>query len=254
MISDFTIISTGLLNNADFSTLSYYESVCPVIIQSWDGQNFSTIPKTFSGHLNISSLPPIPKEISAPFMHRYSYMFLGIKIAVERVETQYTIRLRNDEHISDLSFLIEEFLKDIKKIVCSNIFWPKEYPNHIGDHIFIAETDLLQKTYITLCEAIYHHGQPVFSSNPSPEHALFDAFIVHSRNKYSIRTDRKETISDRAAVVSIDKLGAYKIVNNTDEGRKEWNNFNLCPYQLIVKNEELKDQDILTYREIESLS
>lgn len=233
--SNFTILSAGLFNPADFSTINYYATIGPVVVQCWSTQDdtfISDIPITV-----VKSQQPLVSEAMAPHIQRLAWQAAGILLGLEQCDTQYTIRVRNDEHVSDLSDLIDAFLKDTKRLVCSNMFWPKAYPMHIGDHIFVAETELLRVAYRDLKELSM--AGKVTETHPSPEWALFKAWVCASRKKY-LQSKPVEAIADRVGVVSIEQFGNYCIRNHTNDGLRTFTSEHPCDlYELVASDAEL---------------
>ena len=246
--SDFTIMSAGLLHEADFSEMPYYTSLGQVVVQCWCDQNANKIPLLPGVSVVQTPGPILPDSIARDDMLRFSYQVMGIRLGLEKCNTRYTIRVRNDEHFTDLSELIRVFLLDTRRIVASNIFWGK--PLFIGDHVFVAETDLLKGAYDRLCRQVLL-GVPLKENQPSPEYALLSAFIEASRAKYPPwKTD--EMIIDRADVVPISRFGNYLVINHPepskgDGGVRRWTQENPCDYEMITTSSQLIYTPIVLY-------
>lgn len=229
---EISIIKCGLLRDADFSHLAYYKSIGPVLIHHWAHDRLVDV-DTSGIELVTIEMPRIPD--GPDHIRRYHWQFRGIREALARVRTPYVIRTRNDESFSDFHMLISVFALDMNRIVCSNILWPASCPTHIGDHVFIARTDLLREAYDLLCRL------RLSEQFPSPELALFKAFL-------DVRTDRhgvSTIISEVAGIVPIEEFGIYSVLNHRDNNVTiRWNRDNpVDAYQLITENSQL-DVDI----------
>lgn len=229
---EISIIKSGLLRDADFSHLDYYKSIGPVLIQHWTCDRLVNVDTS-----GIEFVPiEMPKVPDGPdYIRRYYWQFRGIRETLARVRTPYVIRTRNDESFSDFHMMISVFALDMSRIVCSNVFWPVSNPTHIGDHVFIARTDLLREAYDLLCRL------RLSEQFPSPELALFKAFCDARTDCHGVST----IISEVAGVVPIEEFGIYSVINHRDNNvTVRWNLDNpVDVHQLVVENSQL-DVDI----------
>lgn len=215
MSSDFNVLSAGLLNPGDYSSWEYYASVGDMVVQFWDDQDPVGMPD-FVTRVTLA-LPVLNGHSDRADFRSMCYQWEGIYAGLQFCTAPYTIRVRNDEHVTDLAPLIEHFLKDTKRIVCANTFWPKSHPSHIGDHLFVARTDLLLAAYASLCKAVAG-GTPTYPNYPSPERRLFEEFAAASMR--AVPSGRHEGVVEwagvveRAGVVDVRDLGDYSIHNH----------------------------------------
>ena len=236
------IISTGLLaDDVDLSTLEYYTNIGHTIVQCFADQDERLIPVVNGVAVARTNRPAIPSGWP-PHWQRFAYQVAGVKSALERCESEYVIRVRNDEHVSNLAPLIDKFRDNTRRLVSSNILWSKEYRTHVGDHVFMGETGLLLATYTALWEAVLA-GAPLSVKHPSPECELFKAFVVASRSKYP-SSKEKEVVLDRADVVPIHQFGSYKMMNHREDHTFAWTQNNPCPYSLVGDSGELSQTPI----------
>jgi len=227
---NLTILSTGLLNEADFSTLDHYADVAPVIVQYWISQDETRIPPMS----NVRTLAvECPDYGDYGDYARKIYQVHGILCGLRACETMFVLRVRNDEHISDVLPLLDELEKDPKRLVCSNIFWPQKFPKHVGDHIMAARTDLLTATYQSILNDMLDGHMP-----DSLEEEILRTFVYYSR-LYSPPDEDRENLADRVAVVPIDRLSPHRIINHMGDGEvRTWTN--ASPAGLIQTEEELR--------------
>jgi len=231
------VISSGLLmEDTDLTTVDYYASLGPVIVQFFEDQDERRVPIA-NGVVIARTKRPTVSSGWPPHWQRFAYQVAGVKAALERCDAEYVIRVRNDEHVTNLLPMVDKFLANKRRLVSANILWSKEYRTHVGDHVFMGETSLLLEAYEVLWGRVIA-GTPLSVKHPSPECELFKAFVVASRKKYP-SSKEKEMVLDRADVVPIHQLGDYKVMNHRDDRTFAWTQNNPCPYNLVVDSAEL---------------
>ena len=67
------------------------------------------------------------------------------------VNTKFVMKLRSDEYYTPIKKFMDEFFKNPKTLLCSNIFWKPNDSYHISDHIMMGRTDFFRsglKSYL----------------------------------------------------------------------------------------------------------
>jgi hypothetical protein len=148
-MSDISILIQGPLheNSMRESVLETYEKYGEVVVSTWDSPSPCKIPESFSAPFIVHPQPTLGGNVSGVLDgSSFYYATNSILNGLAHVKTKYVIKTRSDECFSNFEPLIEPFLEDPDRLVCANIFaraWDDK-PYHIGDHIFMARTDLLR--------------------------------------------------------------------------------------------------------------
>lgn len=176
---DITLLIAGPIQDRSMQNIECYKNFCQkIIVHTWDDINIKPKSgpndqgsyekllikylKLFDNNsdekvkLYIQSPPKEPCR-NAMFRHYKTLMnqIAGILEGAKRCETKYIIRTRSDEFFTDLQPLITKYCKNKKEhIVAGNVVWKKYTCNyiplkgiHMGDHLFMAETKDVVKTY-----------------------------------------------------------------------------------------------------------
>lgn len=142
-MKDYTIVIQGLLDQYSIDGISNYEKYGDILISTWDYTDTSKVPE----HIKcVKENQPNRDNAIGVFTNVY-YAISGMQNALENVKTKYVVRTRGDEVYFNLDPLIKKFEEDDNKFVCGNIFarsWD-DHPFHIGDHLYVAKTDILKR-------------------------------------------------------------------------------------------------------------
>jgi hypothetical protein len=147
-----TILIQGPLNNISLENIKNYEKFGPIIVSHWDVEpseikyKFPIISK-LKRNKRIKfvsrTLPNLEKKIGILKDSTFYWALESTYNGITECETEYVVKTRSDEYFTNLKPIITKALKfEGKKFVCGNIFIRdyKEYPMHIGDHVFCLKT------------------------------------------------------------------------------------------------------------------
>jgi hypothetical protein len=133
---------------------------------------------------------------------------------------KYTIKHRVDERYSNLHLLIDKFLSNDKKLVSGGtLFAPKVWNlYHVGDHLFIAKTEKLIKSFEMTME--YLHSENFIEEGP--EHTYTKNFLrIHGENP--IDENHDELMRSYFDFVPDKYMFPFVIRSNTNDiGNKVW--------------------------------
>lgn len=230
LASKFTILIQGPLHPNSVIAIRAYAKKFPVILSTWSDtdENESQISKMIgkNDHVTIVSYNLDEEEDFYDEQSRYK-QFLTTYRGLRLVETDYVIKLRSDEYYTDLTPLIEKFLKNKEKLVTSSLFFRKisYYYYHPSDHVYVAKTEKLLKTLKACiddckidpmliaekCKAAAKDG-----STLSPEQHLAINWILENNelnlNKPGLTADdHKKIMKDNFEVVDVKDLGFYTV-------------------------------------------
>jgi len=151
----FDLVIQGPLDNTSISKVDEISSQFEnVMISHWSEDDSSLLGDIKSENISVFNQPTPNRQDTtgvmkdSTFFYSISSTFLGL----QHCTSNYTIKMRSDEYYEDFTPLKELFLKNDNKFVFGNIFakpWSHSM-YHIGDHLFVAKTDLLLKGYAIL--------------------------------------------------------------------------------------------------------
>lgn len=158
MRNNFTVLIQGPLNNISINNIKNYQKFAKkIVISHWD-EDTTNIKKDFPlvkkliNKENIKIISnPIPNLENKRGILKDSTFYLALESTYKGIiecDTEYIIKTRSDEYFTNLQAIVDKTL-DFKgnKIVCGNIFVKnyKNYPMHIGDHIFCIKKKTFNK-------------------------------------------------------------------------------------------------------------
>ncbi len=151
-MNDITIVIQGPIGKKFSDGLSKgirnLETYCKfghIIISTWKNNPVKPSKKFLSKHniTMIESDPDIYKDMysNANMNYQVASTLNGLK----KVNTKYAIKLRSDEHYSDLSKFIEKIKNNPEKVITSNFFFSQNdsEPFHPSDHVIGGTTENL---------------------------------------------------------------------------------------------------------------
>jgi hypothetical protein len=94
---------------------------------------------------------------------------------------KYVIKIRSDEYYEDYSGLIEKMEDNPSKIICSNLFFRKDFPYHIGDHIMAGTYKNMAGMFAACSEKLV---KPVSSPLELQNYLLKDNYKKYIFNNY----------------------------------------------------------------------
>lgn len=272
MRDDLSILIQGPINEVSLSAIEDYSKFSKnIIISTWnlDENGAREIIEKYKNYCNIKLVseqqPDYKKMISDGKLFGISndttfyWQILGLYLGVSNCDTKYIIRTRSDEYFKNLEPLINKFFTNGEKFTCGNIwFRPKSYKSlHIGDHLYITQTDLLNKSLTYLMNVFsgkflnvnavpqmsYMFGSTGGGFN-SPEQVLAKALIISKINPkdtseltkiyYDTNWDSNEICSENFDVIDINELSPIKW--NWSHGGQFGNSFVYNPNNPTISN------------------
>lgn len=220
----FDLVIQGPLNNTSLQHAERYHSEFQnIIVSHWDNDDTSKQPnykKLKDGNLVELVSQPLPDLSKTVLTRRDSTFFYSLTstyAGLKKCVSPYVIKMRSDEFYLNFILLKEKFLKNPDKMVCGNIFFNKwtTRPYHIGDHVFLANTQNLLKTYETLLNiytGITTEPPPWADHTPqtvnTPEDILAKSYLTSKRCPPDL-WDKKETLFKYFDVIDINQLSPY---------------------------------------------
>jgi len=170
----FTAIIQGPLSDECLEYIpTYFEYIDEVVLSCWaDGisedqhQRISLLEHTYGDSFKcvLSPLPSLDlvKLWMPDQSANYYYQIYSTHKGMEQVTTKYAIKMRTDEYYSNLAPLIDVFLRDDEKFVSGNVFFKSVsvYPYHISDHLFVAKSSVLKKSFSLMVDQFNSKDKP----------------------------------------------------------------------------------------------
>ena len=258
MTDKVSILICGKLNRTSIENLHNYTKYKEVIICCWRDDNLKILDGIDSfDNVKILIIEPVHESakkfhgyniLMDEFCHSFYYQAVSIASALRCVNTQYVIKTRSDESFSNLEAMVDKYFSSGEKYLSSNIFWKKcdwgHY--HIGDHVFMAKTKDLVRSYdkmnfffsrnispmLGLCSeqavseqvdldlgADFSPALPVPLIPCNPE-IITACFYLHSvgvkMSDVLDKTKRKKILYDNFQVINVNELGEYTITVNSE--------------------------------------
>jgi len=168
---DTSIIIQGPLHPLTIGTIPFYKKFGEVIVSCWENDS----PEL------LNSLPGDIKLVVSPYPRRP--MISRSNIHLQTISTlngllcstgEMCIKVRSDESYSDLSCFIDAMREHPDKVCCGNVYFRKEYPLHMSDHLFgTAKWRMVQAL-----EWAKEHLETNKPFTPWPEVILTTAFLT----------------------------------------------------------------------------
>lgn len=101
-----------------------------------------------------SETPRIKEKVGVDHGSTFYYALYTTFKGLQKIKSEYTLKIRSDEYFSNLSPIIECISKNPNKLVCGNIFYKpwNIFKGHMGDHIFACKTKTLLESYQRLLD------------------------------------------------------------------------------------------------------
>ena len=101
-----------------------------------------------------SETPILEEKVGVYHDSTFYYALYTTFKGLEKIKSEYTLKIRSDEYFSNLNPIIECISKNPNKLVCGNIFYKpwRIKPFHMGDHIFACKTKTLLESYQRLLD------------------------------------------------------------------------------------------------------
>jgi hypothetical protein len=169
---DCTILIQGPPQHRSLSRILDYRALGPVVVSCW----MDDVPVVGSDVALVATPKPEKQYYVGSANETFSYQVHSILNGLRLVKTPYVVRTRSDEYFNLVPF-IKRYNRRDDKILCGNIFFKpwSTYHFHMGDHLFIARTEILLTAYEALAGNIdrYNNQQ---CAEQSSSFAILDAF------------------------------------------------------------------------------
>jgi hypothetical protein len=228
-MNDVTILIQGKLlqESYDFFIKNYLD--CPVIISTWVDNtiDFTTLPSNF-----VVILSAYPQDHG---QQNLNLQITSTLAGLEKVKTKFVIKIRGDEHWSNMYYIYNSIREIPKKIFTSPIYFRAwqfaEY--HISDHIIAGTTEnlliMFNQSKINFEEnklnisKIKENGKFVkFHPTHSPEERITKSYLnAIEKNRFDI-VDGRILMKENFEILDLSMLKPYKAKANLYQ--VEWNN------------------------------
>jgi hypothetical protein len=225
--SKFSLLIAGPINKTslDHITKSYDRIFDDIIISCWSDfpddaqETLQSFLKTNKSKARVCMKPtPDPSVIKNSLFKHYKTLFpqvCGILNAANQCSTEYLIRSRSDEFFTDLSPMMNLFLKntdgvlwvghslgDRRRVPYSGLCKSLNNRGRVGDHLFVAKTSLIRDVYKSFFELSLVDGAGLEGERRCEEtlRRLFERCS-------NIDASAKEKMF---SVMSVEELGAFK--------------------------------------------
>ena len=163
-MEDFTIVVQGPLTKASTCAcvhfLDHYNEDYPVVISTWNSDNNETVEVPEGVTVVYDDLPD---REQGKLYDPQSTFYWAVKSqynAVANVKTKYVVKTRTDEGFYPIKNIIDSYREGDAEVLFGNVFFKpfKEYAYHIGDHLYVCETEVAVRALKTLLD-IYEDRQ-----------------------------------------------------------------------------------------------
>jgi len=231
----YSLLIQGPLNATSLNAIDkcgYGEQVDEVVISHWscDKNKEELLQKIPTENITIveSKLPEIPLENGAhDTAHNMWYGVSSTHEGLKKCKGKFTIKIRSDEYYEDFGPLKELSKNNPDKMIFGNIF-AKNFsycPYHIGDHLFVANTNRLRETYEWFTDVYENYKKEdvpwwMFQSSAATESVLARSF-VHTGETSSGWENSTESFLKWFECIDINKLKPYFV--RWGHANQEWN-------------------------------
>lgn len=134
-------------------------------------------------------------------------------------EYDYAIKIRTDEFFEDYKPLMEKMENNPEKIICSNYFFRKDYPYHIGDHIIAGSFENLKLFFDSSFNRLYDLCRNFMLFEDMIKNDQFHTYIYNNRNIKSIVEVNEGTAppESRLAINYLLEQGEHPLCKNHKE-------------------------------------
>lgn len=198
-----------------------------IIYSLWQDSPFN-IPESDSVKIIKS---PLPK---ATGHQNFFLQVISTSIALERVQTQFCIKMRADEFIGNLDKVIHDVVLKPDLLHTLNVFFRafNHYAFHCSDHLIAGKTKNLKKMFVPCYDKIYHSNFDPNVYSVFPEINLTRTYL-ETRENQSIE-GKRELMKQYFNIIDVNSLKPYIISSNKAyRGVKFRDNFDPVRYQSI---------------------
>lgn len=240
-MKDVTILIQGKISQ---ETYNYYVETFPqfpIVISTWSDHTLDL--SYFPNNLQFIQAK-LPKESGEQNMN---YQFVSTINGLNNVGTKYVIKVRGDEHYSNIDYIRDLVESNPSKIWTVPVFFRHgtDFPYHISDHLMAATTENLKfmfgaTKYAFDNNLIYHVVDGQRYSYWEPEINLTKGYLMAKYPEEFHTKPMNEIMVENFDIIPLTELKPYKIIANIF--KTYWvNNFTPELNQSISKIEQLLD-------------
>lgn len=148
---DVSIIIQGPLNPISLEHIANYAKFGKVIVSAWTTCDYNLLNRANGPYTFTKSQWTYERANVYYNEQNILRQTVSTLAGLDKVETQYTIKVRSDEYYSDLSEFIDK-VTSTNKLVTNNVFFRKdsEFKFHPSDHVIGTRTEDLKATFTTV--------------------------------------------------------------------------------------------------------
>lgn len=188
--NDIAILIQGPLNPISLDYMADYEAFCSELIISYWEDSKTLLPDNLPNYVKTTKepLPDVNKTQGIVLDNTFYYALKSTCNGIKECTKEFIIKTRSDEVFSDLTPLIEQFDKNLDKMVYGNNFAKpmKDSYYHIGDHLFICRTKVLLDAYIRMLDMYEKRTELAEWADQykyTPESILAKSFSLSAKNR-----------------------------------------------------------------------
>lgn len=219
---NLTLLIQGPLNKTSLDHLQNYKKYGVVMLSYWKHDDISILKEYDLQDVILITNDEYHDQDKDFIDHRvkqWQTTFNGLK----HVDTEYVMKLRSDEYYTDFNPIIDMFLKDKNKMICSNVFFKKwnKYKFHISDHIMLCKTEFFLKGLSYLFDLIEKEIPQKYKMLHFSCEQVFASFFLkgiygESLDMLNLFNDNQKHLMEKHFdVVDVNLLGDYHIVWNS---------------------------------------
>lgn len=241
---EISIIIQGLLNNVSLSNIDNYNKFGKVLLGVYTTETFDL---SFKCRKNGLFVPPNASIVDIKFppppganLCNIYYQSWSTYHLLERVDTEFVIKVRSDEKFTDLSPIIKKLEQYPDKFITNNVGFVscKHVAYHPSDHLIACKTQRLKQTFnniIEVCQSIPNYNSYlnlsmfVLDNNQQymNEQIIFISSLIakYGINKTNdlLKINPSDLMKQETDVVPFDELGDI-ISSNLNGGCREYRN------------------------------
>lgn len=213
-MSNCTILIQGRLTE---STIDFYRSNhhgYPVVISTWTTNkiDLSNLPTNF--RVVLSDEPP-DYDKDDKRTHQVISTLNGLKI----ISTTFVIKIRGDEFVSNIPYILDELSRQEDKIYVTPIFFRPwtTYRYHISDHLIAGRHDQMMMMFESAYDMVINNHSNSFT----PEQMLTLAYLSKKYKAVNFDTipsndeiDGRKYMIESFEILDLEKLSPYRFVAN----------------------------------------
>ena len=137
-----------------FKILDKYKEYGNIIVSCYEEDETEFLTQFDFVKIIKNKTPILEDKIGIHHDSTFYYALYTTFKGLQKIESDYVIKIRSDEYFTNLNPIIETISKNPDKLVCGNIFYKpwRIKPFHMGDHIFVCKTKTLLEAYQRLLD------------------------------------------------------------------------------------------------------